>query len=309
MAKNGKPQKDGTKSAGSTEVILDAGFVCDLQEEILAWFAQNGRDLPWRRTRDPYAIFVSELMLQQTQASRVIPKYETFIERLPTPDSLAKAPLGEVLLLWSGLGYNRRAQYLHRAAQVILSEYGGRFPQKLEEIRSLPGAGPYTAGAVAAFAFNSDVIILETNIRRIYQLLFTGEDASEATNREVAGALLPSGRARDWYHALMDLATDVRTSRSAAVQQQRLKELFPLLSEHDFPSIAGERLERPRQSVFLGSHRFFRGQILRRLQDGPSPSREISRDLDSEQVARALEALTREGLIVYEPFHDRFRLP
>lgn len=310
MAKGSRPRKDQAKPAGSAAVNLpDLRFLAELQEEVLQWFAENGRDLPWRRTREPYAILVSELMLQQTQAPRVIPKYDTFMERFPTVESLAEAPLGEVLRLWSGLGYNRRAQYLHRAAQYVAAEFGGDFPSTSDDLRQLPGVGPYTAGAVAAFAFNSDVIIVETNIRRIYQLLFSGDDASDATSLLIGQALLPRGSARDWYHALMDLATEVRTERSPAAQQQRLKELFPMLSEHSFPVFSGVRVERPRQSSFTGSHRFFRGQILKRLGGGPAGYPTLAYGLDADEVKKALQALTKEGLVIHESFDDSYRLP
>jgi A/G-specific adenine glycosylase len=310
MAQKSKRREDAAKQTRSAQIKLpEAGFISDLQEEVLQWYVQNGRDLPWRHTRDPYKILVSELMLQQTQAPRVIPKYDAFIVRFPDVGMLAEAPLGEVLTYWSGLGYNRRAQYLHRAAQYLAAEHGGEFPKNPEALLNLPGVGPYTAGAIAAFAFNLDVVILETNIRRIYQLLFSGEDASDATNSQVAAALLPSGHARDWYHALMDLATEIRSSSSAAAQQQRLRELFPLLAEHNFPQITADRLERPRQSTFAGSHRFFRGQILKRLQVGPLSQSRLFDELEIGKVSAALQELIKEGLVTYEPFDDSYRLP
>lgn len=138
----------------------------DLQTALLTWFAENARDLPWRRTRDPYRVLVSEVMLQQTQVDRVIPKYEAFLAAFPTVEALAAAPTAEVIRLWAGLGYNRRAVNLQRAARAVVEERGGLFPHEVEELLRLPGIGPYTAGAVACFAFEQDVAFVDTNIRR-----------------------------------------------------------------------------------------------------------------------------------------------
>src|SRR5215210_1570192 len=133
-----------------------------IQDGLLGWFKEHARDLPWRRTRDPYAILVSEVMLQQTQVDRVLPYYARFLERFPTAQALAEAPVAEVIKLWAGLGYNRRAVNLQRAAHVVVSAYAGEFPSDPEELRKLPGLGAYTAGAVAAFAFERDVVFLDT---------------------------------------------------------------------------------------------------------------------------------------------------
>src|SRR5581483_4865161 len=147
-----------------------------IQAALLEWFAAAGRDLPWRHTRDPYRIMVSEIMLQQTQVDRVIPKYHAFLAAFPTLEALAAAPTAEVIRAWSGLGYNRRAVNMQRTARAVLEEHGGQFPRDLPALLRLPGIGPYTAGAIACFAFEQDVGFMDTNIRRVVQRLFVGPE-------------------------------------------------------------------------------------------------------------------------------------
>ncbi len=143
------------------------------QKTILDWFAKNGRhDLPWRQTTNPYRILVSEMMLQQTQVDRVKEKYREFLKVFPVPKKLAEASPAEVLAVWKGLGYNRRALYLKRAAEMIMHDFAGRFPRKVLDIQKFPGVGPYTARAVAVFAFNQPCTFIETNIRRVFLHFF-----------------------------------------------------------------------------------------------------------------------------------------
>src|SRR5512138_1999106 len=137
-----------------------------IRAALLEWFTRHGRDLPWRHTRDPYQIMVSEIMLQQTQVDRVVPKFRVFLELFPNLAALAAAPTAEVIRVWTGLGYNRRAVNMQRAARAVLDEHGGRFPADLAALLKLPGIGPYTAGAIACFAFEQDVAFMDTNIRR-----------------------------------------------------------------------------------------------------------------------------------------------
>src|SRR5262249_802442 len=134
---------------------------------LLDWSAESRRDLPWRRTRDPWAILVSELMLQQTQVARVVPRYEEFLDRFPTAAACASADVGDVITMWAGLGYNRRAVNLHRCAGAVVSSHGGSLPDSLDALTALPGIGPYTARAVLAFAFERDVAVVDTNVGRV----------------------------------------------------------------------------------------------------------------------------------------------
>jgi A/G-specific adenine glycosylase len=216
-----------------------------VRSKLLAWYAAHGRDLPWRRTSDPYAILVSEVMLQQTQVPRVVPRYLEWLERWPTVEALAAAPRGDVIRAWQGLGYNRRAVNLHRAAQAVAA---AGWPEDLTE---LPGVGAYTAAAVACFAFGLDVLPEDTNVRRV---------------RERTGFAF-DGRCAQ---ALMDLGATVclaRVPRCAAC---------PLAAA--CPS-RGRRFEPARrQGPFEGSFRQRRAQTLRLVADGPRPLGELDQE-------------------------------
>jgi A/G-specific adenine glycosylase len=216
-----------------------------VRDLLLAWFRENGRDLPWRRTRDPYAILVSEVMLQQTQAARVAPRWEAWLERWPTPGSLAAAPTAAVIREWQGLGYNRRAVSLHRAARVVAEE---GWPDDLTE---LPGVGPYTAAAVACFALGRDVLPVDVNVRRVQER--TGEPFDHTCAQ-----------------ALMDLGATVCIARVPRC------EICPLAGV--CPS-RGRRYEPLRkQSRFEGSSRQRRAQTLRLVAESPRPLAALDAD-------------------------------
>ena len=174
----------------------------EIQQTILQWYKKNGRQLPWRQTTDLYRILVSEMMLQQTQVDRVIPKYYAFLEQFPTVSSLADAQTAEVLKMWSGLGYNRRALYLQKCAQTIKYKHNGKFPETTEELLAIPGLGKYTAAAVQSFANNKDVVVIDVNVERIFKRIFYGKiEAAEA----IAWHILPTNESRNWHNALMDI--------------------------------------------------------------------------------------------------------
>ncbi|MCZ7575348.1 MAG: A/G-specific adenine glycosylase [Ardenticatenaceae bacterium] len=189
---------------------ITAAWTDALHERLLAWYAGQARDLPWRRTTDPYAIWVSEIMLQQTQVERVKEYFERWMARFPTVEALAQAPLDEVLKLWEGLGYYARARNLHRAARQLVAEHGGRLPNTVEGLLALPGIGHYTAGAIASIAYGRPVAALDGNLKRVLARLTGLESpintpAGERALWEVAEALVPDERAGDWNQALMDL--------------------------------------------------------------------------------------------------------
>jgi A/G-specific adenine glycosylase len=216
-----------------------------LQDRLLAWYSEHGRDLPWRKTRDPYAILVSEVMLQQTQAARVAPRWEAWLERWPTPAALAAAPTAEVIREWQGLGYNRRALSLQRAARAV-AERG--WPDDLTE---LPGVGPYTAAAVACFALGRDVLPVDVNVRRVQER--TGESFDHTCAQ-----------------ALMDLGATVCIARVPRC------EVCPLAGA--CPS-RGRRYEPlRRQSRFEGSFRQRRAQTLRLVAESPRPLAALDAD-------------------------------
>lgn len=187
-----------------------------LHDALIAWFAAHREDLPWRRNRDPFAVWVSEIMLQQTQVATVIPYFERFMTRFPTVSALAAAPLDDVLKLWEGLGYYSRARHLHRAAQIVVAEHGGQLPSDPIALRRLPGIGRYTAGAIASLAFGADAPILDGNVIRVLARLFDlSDDVSQgATQRRLwalAASLIPAGRAAAWNEGLMELGRRVCT--------------------------------------------------------------------------------------------------
>jgi A/G-specific adenine glycosylase len=185
-----------------------------LQAPLLGWFRANQRDLPWRRTKDPYAVWISEVMCQQTQVATVIPYWERFLSRFPTVRSLAAAPVDDVLALWSGLGYYARARNLHRAAEAVVERHGGQFPAEVAALLALPGFGPYTAGAVGSIALGLDVPLVDGNVARVLCRVQGWELGGEAAREkawEVAPSLVPAGEAGDWNQALMELGATICT--------------------------------------------------------------------------------------------------
>ncbi|MFY0524730.1 A/G-specific adenine glycosylase [Archangium gephyra] len=197
------------RKASSPSPLVEPARRESLRASLLAWYDRQKRDLPWRRTRDPYAIWLSEVMLQQTQVATVIPYWERFLQRFPTVETLAAAPLPDVLAGWRGLGYYSRARNLHRAAQEIVSRFGGRLPSTAAELLSLPGFGRYTAGAVASIAFGEPAPLVDGNVARVLSRLFEvegapGDRAREARLWELATALVPGERPGDFNQALME---------------------------------------------------------------------------------------------------------
>jgi A/G-specific adenine glycosylase len=240
-----------------------------MQDAVLAWYGRNGRDLPWRHSRDPYEILVSEVMLQQTQVVRVLPRYRAWLQRWPDAESLADASPAEVIGEWSGLGYNRRAINLHRCCQAVV-ELGG-FPREQAELRRLPGVGPYTAAAIACFAFGQQVAAPDVNARRVLERAFGDPDLPP-----------PPGRAYDWNQALFDLGSGVCIARRPRC------ELCPL--EQGCPAAGTTYAPLRKQSRFEGSFRQRRSGLLRQLlASGPV---DVA-DLDDHE---ALDALVADGL-------------
>jgi len=242
-----------------------------VNERVLSWFETSGRDLPWRRTRDPYRVLVSEVMLQQIQVARAIPFYLAFIERFPTVQELAAAPIAEVIKVWGALGRYRRIAFLHRTAREIVDRFGGAVPCDVEALRALPGIGPYTAGAVACFAYEQDVGFVDTNVRRVIGRLVLGLgplDASQCRHvDELASALVPRGHGWVWNQGLLDfgaLCCTARKPKCAACPLTDLCAAFPVDSDRGSPAIT-RRSAAPER--FEGSNRYFRGRILAELRE------------------------------------------
>lgn len=198
---------------------LRPDLIPTLHDALIAWFETHKADLPWRGSRDPYTVWLSEIMLQQTQVATVIPYFERFMARFPTVHDLAAAPLDDVLKLWEGLGYYTRARNLHRAAQIVTHDLGGRFPASVEELQTLPGIGRYTAGAIASFAFGQDAALLDGNVIRVFARVFDIADdiRQTATSTRMWGLaeqLVPRGRAAAWNEALMEVGRRVCTPKA-----------------------------------------------------------------------------------------------
>lgn len=248
---------------------------------IKKYYQKSGRhDLPWRHTTDPYKITVSELMLQQTQVPRVLLKYKEFLKAFPTIQKLAKAPLSDVLRVWSGLGYNRRAKFLHQLAQMVVHEYKGKFPTTIEGLQTLPGIGPYTAGAIYAFAYNKAWPVIETNIRSVYIHHFfkDKEGISDKELMPIIERTIQKRNPREWYWALMDYGAHLKAS---GIKNNSKSKHYT------------------KQSKFEGSKRQIRGAIMRELLKGEKTGTQIAKSInkEKERVKEVLEDLVREGMV------------
>lgn len=251
-------------------------------DTVRQFYADHKRaDLPWRQTSDPYQIVVSEIMLQQTQVERVISKYQNFLARWPDVQSLSSASLGEVLSGWQGLGYNRRAKMLHACAQYIVVNYDSAFPDTYEQLLTLPGIGPYTAGAVMAFAYNKPVPIIETNIRTVYLYHFLKQKDS-VTDKDIVALVdrtLDQENPREWYWALMDYGSYLK-------------------KVHGNLNVRTKAYKK--QSMFAGSDRQIRGAIIRVLTTkslSHTAMQAALSDFETSRVATQLNALLAEGMI------------
>jgi A/G-specific adenine glycosylase len=246
------------------------------------YYASNARPLPWRETDSPYHILVSEIMLQQTRVERVEEKYRVFLDAFPDLGSLARASLQEVLGVWQGLGYNRRAISLKETARQVVDRFKGTIPDSPEELKTLPGIGEYTAAAIAAFAFHRPVPLIETNIRAVFIHCFflDREGVRDSEIRPLVEATLDAANPREWYYALMD---------------------FGVMLKRRLPNPSRRSAHHGRQAPFEGSDRQIRGKILRILLEGKSSSRgEITRlvGADAERVERILLQLEKESFII-----------
>ncbi len=241
-----------TKSPPTAEI--DLKWKRSLNRRLLSWFRRHQRDLPWRQSRDPYAIWVSEIMLQQTQVATVIPFFNRFMEAFPDPTTLAEADERDVLRLWEGLGYYRRARQLHRAAAIIVERHAGKFPRDLDSVRQLPGIGRYTAGAIASIAYDLPAPILEANTVRLLSRLvaFDGDPAGAEGRRflwHVAESVLPRDNCGSFNQALMELGSLVCTPQSPACDRCPLSELCQARKLGRQEHIPAMRRKRPTEAV------------------------------------------------------------
>lgn len=250
------------------------------RRKVWAYYKKHGRHhLPWRKTHNPYCILVSEVMLQQTQVDRVLQKYLAFIERFPNVETLARAPLSDVLIVWQGLGYNRRAKMLHDASKYIVREHAGTVPREYDALKGLPGIGDYTARAVRAFAFNEREVLIETNIRAVYIEHFfnTGEKVHDTEILSHVSQTLPRGGSREWYGALMDYGSYLKKTQ---------------------PNPSRTSATYKKQKPFKGSRREVRGALIRALTSGRKNRTILSAlPFDIAVITEEITSLQREGLI------------
>lgn len=257
-------------TCGPTETnrVIDPGAV-------LAWGVPQLRDLPWRAERDPWTILVAEVMLQQTQSDRVVPKWQEFLGAFPTPARCAAASLADVLRLWQGLGYPRRARHLHLTAALVVERHDGALPDDLDALLALPGIGPYTARAVLAFAFERDVAVVDTNIARVLARTF-GDRLTPKLAQSIADAAVPAGGGWIWNQVLMDLGATVCRPRPRCDACPLAGTCSWQLAGRPDPDPAiGSAGVSTRQAPFDGSDRQARGRVLAGLHSGPRPAAEF----------------------------------
>ncbi len=281
------------------------------QARLLSQARAGLRDLPWRRTRDAWAVLVSEVMLQQTQAPRVIPHWHAFLEAFPTVAACAAAPQSAVVARWQGLGYNRRAVALHRAARALVSGHGGRFPETEDGLRSLPGIGPYTARAVLAFAFERPVGVLDVNAGRVLARAVAGQSLTLSEAQSLADRLCPPGEAWLWNQAMLDLGAVWCVRRDPRCLSCPVRGACRWDAQGGPDPAAGSAAESGRQSRFQGSHRQGRGRLVSALTRGPVEPAALPAACgwpdDVAAAERAAEGLVRDGLARWQGGRLRLR--
>jgi A/G-specific adenine glycosylase len=277
---------------------LSTTRVAAFRRGVLAYGRAGLRPLPWRATRDPWAVLVSEVMLQQTSAARVLDPYHRFLHRFPTLRACADASPGDVQRAWAGLGYNRRAGHLHRAATVMVERHGSQVPADLSALGALPGIGPYTARAVLAFAYETDHAVVDVNVGRVIARAVVGDTVTAARTQAVADRLVPRGQGWLWNQSLMEIGALLCRSRAPACDDCRLESICAWAGAGRPPPDPGAPGRR--QSAFAGSDRQGRGRLVAALRLGPvSPSRLAATcgwPDDLRRARRVADALVTEGI-------------
>ncbi len=277
-----------TRPRQASSISVPSAKISKFQSDVLEYYKDHKRAMAWRDISDPYRIFVSEMMLQQTQVDRVKIKYAEFIKQFPTAQSVAESDKSDILKVWQGLGYNRRALFIKRACEEVVEKYGGKFPKDFEELQKLPGIGPSTAGALCAFAYNQPVFYIETNIRAVILHVFFDEKekVSDKDVMEVLKRVTPDANEvnpRDWYYALYDYGTNLKKSLG------KKKTALHKRSSH-----------YGTQSKFEGSFRQKRAAVLRlKLSDPDVSDTEIIEKLSisEDELGLVLASLTKDGMI------------
>ncbi len=324
-----------SKAPSSFSSQLAPDLIAKVHLSLLAWYEAEQRDLPWRTTSDPYAILVSEIMLQQTQVDRVLPKYRQFLTTFPTLADLAAAPTADVISAWVPLGYNMRAVRLQSIARQVIADYNGRIPNTIDELLKLKGIGRYTAGAIACFAYRQQVATVDTNIRRVLHRIFLGLEhpearANDAQMLELAEQVLPEGNAYSWNQALMDMGATICTGNNpqcTCCPLQETCQAYTDMRQHSlFPSgtvlrqlrKVAEKKTTYQAQPFTSSNRYFRGRIVDVLRSlsvnermplsllGPRIKSEFHED-DLPWLQQVVSGLVKDGLL--DSTEDGVRLP
>jgi A/G-specific adenine glycosylase len=287
-----------------------AALPADARAAVLAWFDARGRTLSFRGTRDPYAILVSEVMAQQTQISRVVEAWSRFLDRFPTVAALAAATPADVLREWRGMGYDRRALNLHRAARVIVAEHDGHVPRDLAALERLPGVGPYTARAVASIAFGAAVGAVDTNVRRVLGRALGGvRGLSPSALQAAADASVDPVRPGDWTHALMDVGATLCRPARPRCEDCPLVDWCRFAADGSPAATAAKRADRRAPEPFEATSRWLRGRIVDRLRDVEGVGWIVVEapigDQDAAAVEAALAALARDGIVELDPLVTR----
>ncbi|MCC7358522.1 MAG: A/G-specific adenine glycosylase [Anaerolineales bacterium] len=306
--------RDLKRTGAGRRAVAPSDLLPDLAAPLLAWYARHQRHLPWRGARDPYAIWVSEIMLQQTQVETVRPYYARWLAAFPTLAALAAAPPAAVLAVWEGLGYYSRARNLHRAAQQVAAEHGGALPRTVAGLRALPGIGRYTAGAIASMAFGVDAAVLDGNVKRVLARVFdlTVDVKSPAGEKQLwalAERLLPPGRAGDYNQALMDLGATLCLPRAPLCLLCPLRELcaaFANGTQHLRPVLPARRAQPERRQAAGVIRKGGRVLLAQRPADGllgglwAFPAVDVPAEASADEQAAALSELLRKeyGLTV-----------
>jgi A/G-specific adenine glycosylase len=278
-----------------------------IQKHLLVWYRKNARPLPWRKTKNPYRILLSEIMLQQTQVSRVLLKYPEFLRQFPDFASLAQARTADVIRAWSGMGYNKRALHLHQIARRVIDQYGGRLPQNVETLQQFPGIGRYTANAVACFAFGQQTATVDINEQRVLSRLFP-QRAQSADIWKLAERMLPKGKAFDWNQALMELGGIICTAANPQCPECPLKQYCP-------SAFSTMKKKKPlkRKSQTMIPNRIYRGRVIEVLRmvahhrsiEANQLAKLVKPDYSNRQkewLDKLFDGLQRDGLI-----HIRYR--
>ena len=315
-----------SRQASSSISFLPApDHIARVHQFLLQWYMAEQRELPWRSTHDPYAVLISEIMLQQTQVERVLPKYFQFLAAFPTLSDLASAATADVISVWVPLGYNKRAVNLQAIARQVIAKYNGRIPDTIEELLTLKGIGRYTAGAIACFAYRKQVATVDTNIRRVLHRIFLGLEQPEprlndAQMLSLAEQVLPAGEAYNWNQALMDLGATICSNGNPQCTRCPLQEnclAYSEMSQHSlFPSgtvlrqlrkVAEKKADYQVQP-FTSTNRYFRGRVVSLLRSLPSDTRMQLADVGSQikptyseedlpWLQKLIDGLSKDGLV------------